>query len=82
MKDIDDVFIVKVAGQRRIEIFHKGEKILVWSNIFATWEKESNWDESSLAEFIRNKLSVNYNSQEAEAVKTVVETIYQIFQTP
>lgn len=85
MKENDDVFIVKVVGKDRIEIFHKGEKVLVWSHIFATWEKESNWDPVSLKDSIKEKLYKNIETKDpiiSESLEIVSETIYQISQTP
>lgn len=79
MASVTTAFIVKIIGQKKIEIFHKGRKILVWSHINATWEEESTWDKDSLKNFISEKLSVN--SVNNDAVKIIAETAYQISQT-
>lgn len=78
MSEVDDAFIVRILGQKKIEIFHKGKKILVWSHVNVIWEKESTWDIKSLNKFICDKLKVKDDFK--KVVNTLAKVIYQISQ--
>lgn len=75
----NDVFVVQIIGQKKIEIFLKGKKIGVWSYINAKWGPEYTWDETSIENYIKGKLPIDGNNN---AVKILSETIYQISRTP
>jgi len=78
MANVKDAFIVKIIGQKKIEIFYKGDKILVWSHINVTWEKETTWDANSLNTFISKKLKIKEENK--NAVRILAKTVYQISQ--
>lgn len=75
LSDVEDSFVVKILGQKRIELFHKGEKILVWSHVNAAWEKENSWDTVSLRNVMFEKLKTTNGS-----IDILAKTIYQISQ--
>lgn len=75
--DVDEAFLVKIMGQKKIEIFYRGKKILVYGHN-ATWEEETSWDNDSILDFLCQSLSVDKDNK---AVKTISETAYSISQT-
>jgi hypothetical protein len=46
------LFVVRILGRRRVEIWCKGKKVLVWDDAIASWSKEETWDSASLSDTI------------------------------
>lgn len=79
MSEVDDAVIIRILGQKKIEIFHKGLKILVWSHVNVMWDQESTWDINSLSRFVCDKLKINEDRK--KIVTTLAKVVYQISQT-
>ncbi len=82
-KENKSLFLVRVQGHRRIEIWQNGKKRLVWSDITARWQSEPTWDQESVKTAIEDSLFRNKKDRTHETTRyidRVCETISLISQ--
>lgn len=82
LSDVADAFLVKIRGQRKIEVFHGGKKLIVWSDLSAAWQEEGAWGKQSLMANICRCLKIAEDaSQQRQAVEHISAIAYEISNT-